>query len=275
MKGKSKIMEFEQRPVGLLDSGLGGLTVFREVKKQLPQESVIYFADTAHAPYGEKTNQQIMGYVFSIIDFLIQKHAKMIIIACNTATAVSLDNAKKKFPIPIIGVIEPGATAAIEKTKNKRIGIIGTEVTIRNKGYESFIKNIDPTITTFSNACSNHIIRKMEKEALKNKQILGDLMKKCLEPILKNNIDTLVLGCTHYPFLKNYIEKKSILGINLIDSSLATVRKAKILLEEHQLINSKKTKQDSFYISGNQDLFAKISENLLGYIPGEFYKIIL
>lgn len=262
-------------PVGLLDSGLGGLTVFREVKKQLPQERVIYFADTAHAPYGEKTSEQIMGYVFSIIDFLIQKHAKMIIIACNTATAVSLDNAKKKFPIPIIGVIEPGATAAIEKTKNKRIGIIGTEVTIRNKSYESFIKNIDPTITTFSNACSNHIIREMEKEALKNKQILGDLMKKCLEPILKNNIDTLVLGCTHYPFLKNYIEEKSVLGINLIDSSLATVRKAKILLEEHQLINSKKTKQDSFYISGNQDLFAKISENLLGYIPGEFYKIIL
>lgn len=262
-------------PIGLMDSGLGGLTVFREVRKQLPQESVIYFADTAHAPYGEKTNEQIMGYVFSIIDFLIQKHVKMVIIACNTATAVSLVSAKKKFPIPIIGVIQPGATAAIKKTKNKRIGIIGTEVTIRNKSYENLIKNIDPTITIFSNACSNLIIRKMEKEALRNKQVLQDLINKCLEPILKNNIDTLVLGCTHYPFLREYIEEKSILGINLIDPSLATIRKAKTLLEEHQLINSEKSKQDSFYISGNKDLFAEISEKLLGYSPGEFYKIIL
>jgi len=263
------------RPIGLLDSGLGGLSVFREIDKQMPQEQVIYFGDTAHAPYGEKTNEQIMDYVFSIINFLVQKDVKMVIIACNTATAVALDEAKKIYPVPIIGVIQPGANEATSKTKNRRIGIIGTEVTIRNQSYEKLIKKIDSSILTFGNYCSNQIIREMEEKALRNEDVIRNLLKECLEPIIYNDVDTLVLGCTHYPFLKNYIQELTELEMCLVDPAKATVKQAKKILEEHQLMNAHKNKTNSFFISGDSDLFAKIAEKLLGYYPGDFHRVTL
>ncbi len=259
----------------MLDSGLGGLSVFREIDKQMPQEQVVYFGDTAHAPYGEKTNEQITDYVFSIIDFLVQKDVKMIIIACNTATAVALGEAKKKYPVPIIGVIQPGANEATSKTQNRRIGIIGTEVTIRNQGYEKLIKKINPSIATFSNSCSNQIIREMEEKALRNEDAIRNLLKECLEPIINNDVDTLVLGCTHYPFLKKYIQEVTDLEMCLVDPAKATVKQAKKLLEEQQLINTHKNKNNSFFISGNADFFAKIAEKLLGYYPGDFHGVTL
>jgi len=154
MKGRLMIKEYKQRAIGLLDSGLGGLSVFREVKRQLPQDNIIYFGDTAHAPYGEKSNEQILNYVLSIIEFLVNKNVKLVIIACNTATAAALEEVKDKYPIPIFGVIQPGALEATARTRNKQIGIIGTEVTIRNKSYDKFIKTINPSIATFSNSCS-------------------------------------------------------------------------------------------------------------------------
>jgi len=263
------------RPIGLLDSGLGGLSVFREIDKQMPQEEVVYFGDTAHAPYGEKTNEQIMDYVFSIIDFLVQKDVKMVIIACNTATAVALDEAKKRFSLPIIGVIQPGANEATSKTKNRRIGIIGTEVTIRNQSYEKLIKKIDSSILTFSNSCSNQIIREMEEKALRNVDTIRNLLKECLKTIINNDIDTLVLGCTHYPFLKKYIQEVTEQEMCLVDPAKATVKQAKKILEEHQLTNTYKNKTNSFFISGDSALFAKIAEKLLGFYPGDFHRVTL
>ena len=267
--------EEKRKPIGLLDSGLGGLSVYREIKKQLPQEHVIYFGDTAHAPYGEKTNEQILDYVFSIIDFLLKEDVKMVIIACNTMTAVALDEVKMKYSIPVIGVIQPGALEAVCKTKNRRIGIIGTEVTIRNKSYEKLIKEIDPSIITFANPCSNQIIREMEEKALKNERKIQILLRECLEPIKKNDVDTLIWGCTHYPFLQRYIEQEIDSDIVLIDPSVATIRQLKDWLEQHYLINVTHDKQDSFYISGDPDLFAEIAAKLLGGYPGTFDKAIL
>ena len=263
------------RPIGLLDSGLGGLSVFREIEKQIPQEQVVYFGDTAHAPYGEKTNEQIMDYVFSIIDFLVQKDVKMVIIACNTATAVALDEAKKKYSVPIIGVIQPGANEATSKTQNRRIGIIGTEVTIRNQSYEKLIKKINPSIATFSHPCSNQIIREMEEKALRNEQAIRNLLKECLKPIINNDVDTLVLGCTHYPFLKKFIKQVINTEMCLVDPAKATVKQAKKILEEQKLVNAHKNEYNSFFISGDPALFAEIANKLLGYKSGNFDRIIL
>jgi len=264
-----------EQAIGLIDSGLGGLSVFKEIKEQLPLESIIYFGDTAHAPYGEKTDVQIKNYVFSILDFLVQKDVKIIIIACNTATAVVLEEVQDSFPVPIIGVIQPGAYEAILRTKNNRVGVIGTEVTIRNNSYEKVIKKINLSIAIFSNSCSNQLIREMEEKALRNEDTIRDLLRECLQPIINNDVDTLVLGCTHYPFLMKYIKQIINKKICLIDPAKATIKQAKKLLEKHQLINFHKNEYNSFFISGDPDLFAEIATKLLGYKPGNFNRIIL
>jgi glutamate racemase len=266
-------MKYEQKPIGLLDSGLGGLSVFREIKEQLTRENIIYIGDTAHAPYGEKTDVQIKNYVFSIVNFLVQKDVKLIIIACNTATAVALEEVKEGFPVPIIGVIQPGAYEATLRTQNNRVGVIGTEVTIRNNSYEKIIKRINPSIATFSNSCSNLLIREMEENALRNEGTIRDLLKECLQPIINNDVDTLVLGCTHYPFLKKFIEQLINTEICLVDPARATIRQAKKLLEKHQLINDHKNEYNSFFISGDPALFAEIATKLLGCKPGNFDRI--
>ena len=216
-------MRAEERAIGLLDSGLGGLSVFRELKKQLPLEKVIYFGDTAHAPYGEKTEEEILSYVITIIEFLREQKVKLITMACNTATAVALNKIKKRYDVPIIGVIQPGAQEAINKTKNKKIGIIGTEITIRNKSYEKIIKDMDSSIIICSKGCSNQLIREMEECALRDENKIKYLLKDCAKPLIERNIDTLVLGCTHYPILIKYIKDEISPDIVLVDPAEATV----------------------------------------------------
>lgn len=263
----------KDKAIGLLDSGLGGLSVFKELKKQLLLEQVIYYGDTIHTPYGEKTDEQILAYVISIIDFLVQQETKLIIIGCNTATAVVLEKVKDKYNIPIIGIIQPGAQEAIKKTRNKKIGIIGTEVTIRNKSYEKVIKDIDPTIITYSNACSNQIIREMEEHSLKNENRIKKLLKECIKPLIKNSIDTLIWGCTHYPFLKKYIYKEIDPDIIMIDPANATIREVNNLLKKlHLKNNCISEKEDCFFVSGDPDLFATVARKLIGYLPGKIQK---
>ena len=262
------------RAIGLLDSGLGGLSVFRELKKQLPREQTIYFGDTAHAPYGEKTDEEILSYVTTIVDFLFKQEVKLIIIACNTATSVALDRIKNRYSIPIIGIIQPGAQEAINKTKNKKIGIIGTEVTIRNKSYEKIIKDIDSSTIIHSRGCSSQIIREMEEQSLSNEDEIKLLLRECIKPMIKNGIDTLVWGCSHYPFLRKYMEEEIDHNIVLVDPAQATVKEARQWLVQNDLNNDITiNKEDIFYISGDVNLFAHIAQKLLGYSPGKFLKV--
>ena len=266
-------MRENEKAIGLLDSGLGGLSVFRELKKKLPLEQVIYFGDTAHAPYGEKTDETILSYVISIVDFLIEQEVKLIIIGCNTATVVSLEKVKARYSLPIIGIIRPGVQEAINKTKNKKIGIIGTEVTIRNKSYEKMIKRIDPSITIYSNACSNQIIREMEEQSLNNEKEIKLLLRECIRPLIKGGIDTLIWGCSHYPFLRKYIDEEIAHTVVLVDPAQALVKKVRAWLAQNTLNNDiALNKGDLFYISGNPDLFARIAQKLLGYSAGKFLK---
>ena len=224
----------DNRPIGVFDSGLGGLTVVRALKKLLPNESIIYFGDTARLPYGVKSNDLVKQYSIQITKFLIQKDAKIIIIACNTATATALNILKNKFSlIPIIGVIEPGVEHAILKTNNKNIGVIGTIATIRSDAYKESIKKIDSEIDVISKACPLFV--PFVEEGWTDGAAISEITAHYLS-IFKNNVDTLILGCTHYPLLKNIISKET-KHITLVDSASAVAKNAYKRLKKNSLLN--------------------------------------
>src|SRR5680860_567002 len=192
-----------EQPVGFLDSGLGGLSVIKEVKKLLPRENIEYFADNLRQPYGEKNQDELIDYTIQIVSFLLKKKIKICVIACNTATAASLKKAKAYFSIPIIGVIQPAVQDAIKKTSNKRIGVIATEFTTKNGAYPEEIKRIAPEIKVFSNFCPEFvpIVEAGEFTAPETYEVAREYLK----PLKEAQIDTLILGCTHHSFLKKVI----------------------------------------------------------------------
>ena len=224
----------DNRPIGVFDSGLGGLTVVRALKKLLPNESIIYFGDTARLPYGVKSNDLVKQYSIQITKFLIQKNAKIIIIACNTATATALNILKSKFSsIPIIGVIEPGVEHAILKTNNKNIGVIGTIATISSGAYKESIKKIDSEIDVISKACPLFV--PFVEEGWTYGAAISEITAHYLS-IFKNNVDILILGCTHYPLLKNIISKET-KHITLVDSASAVAKNTYKVLQDNNLLN--------------------------------------
>ena len=224
----------DSRPIGVFDSGLGGLTVVKELKKILPTESIVYFGDTARLPYGVKSKDLVQQYSIQITKFLIQNDAKIIIIACNTATAMALNTLRNKFSdIPIIGVIEPGVEQAILKTNNKNIGVIGTIATISTNAYKKSIKKIDSEIDVISKACPLFV--PFIEEGWTDGVAINEITAHYLS-IFKNNVDTLILGCTHYPLLKNIISKNT-KNLTLVDSAVAVARDAYKRLQENGLLN--------------------------------------
>jgi len=224
----------DKRPIGVFDSGLGGLTVVKALKKILPRESIVYFGDTARLPYGVKSKDLVQQYSIQITKFLIQNDAKIIIIACNTATAMALSTLRNKFcDIPIIGVIEPGVEQAILKTNNKNIGVIGTIATISSDAYKKSIKKIDSEINVISKACPLFV--PFVEEGWTNGSAISEITAYYLS-IFNNNVDTLILGCTHYPLLKNIISKET-KHITLVDSASAVAKNAYKRLQKNSLLN--------------------------------------
>ena len=207
-------------PIGMFDSGIGGLTVYREIKRILPDEEIIYLGDTARVPYGSKSEKTIRHYSFENTLFLFDYSIKLLVVACNTSTAYALDSLSKAFRFPIIGVIEPGSISAIKKTKNKKIGIIGTRATIESNAYPDNLKKLDVGVEVFSMACPLFV--PLVEEGLLNDEITKLTIKKYLTPLLKNRIDTLILGCTHYPLLKPAIREYIGTGIEILDSAEET-----------------------------------------------------
>lgn len=210
-------------PIGIFDSGIGGLTVLKEISRVLPDEHIVYLGDTARVPYGVKSSETIARYSFECAEFLLGQNIKLLVIACNTASAISLRKIQKKVSIPVIGVIEPGASAAVSSTKNKRIGIIGTEATIKSNAYPKAIKALGKDIEVFGLSCPLFV--PLAEEGLTD----GTIARMIAERYLKNTIDkadTLILGCTHYPLLKKVIQ--DILGdVCLIDSAVETAMTVK------------------------------------------------
>lgn len=252
-----------QQAIAVLDSGVGGLTVVKEVMRQLPREKILYFGDTARTPYGPRPSQEIIQFTREIVDYLSQFQPKMMVIACNTATAVALEDIRNRLSIPVVGVINPGARAAIGKTKTGRIGVIGTEGTIKSGAYEQALHRLSPHVDVVSQACpafvplvENGNFRSGETERIVRENLL---------PLGSRKLDCLILGCTHYPFLAETISETMGPSVTLISSADETAREiSTILHENNQLTGSDMTPVHQFFCSGDTKKFQEIAQTWLG-----------
>lgn len=251
------------KPIGVFDSGIGGLTVVKELMRILPHEKIIYFGDTARVPYGIKSRQTIIKFSLENILFLLKQDVKTIVVACNTSSSIALPVLKMHFKIPIIGVIGPGVKEAIYATRNKRIGVIATKATIASCAYERQIKRLDPAIKVFNQACP--LLVPLAEEGWLNHKATYDIASVYLAPLKKARIDTLILGCTHYPLLKSVF--KDVLGssVELIDSARQVAYETKEVLLSEGLLNKKGRKpKHIFYVSDQLQQFKKLAKNFLG-----------
>ena len=247
------------RPIGVFDSGLGGLTVLKEIMKITPNENIVYFGDTARVPYGPRSKETIIKYTFQAIDFLISKNVK----ACNTATARALKEANEKYDLPIIGVIEAGAKTAAYTTKNKIVGVIGTDGTIRSKAYNIEIAKIDPEIKIVDKACPLFV--PIVEEGWANTDIASLTARRYLEELMDKGIDSLVLGCTHYPLLKRTIGEIVGENVKLVNPARETAKDLKRILENDNILREE-TEEDpkyEYYVSDIPEKFASIAEEFL------------
>jgi len=260
---RTKKNDMFSQPIGIFDSGLGGLTVAKEIFRQLPYEDVIYYGDTARVPYGNKSKKTITKFSLENADFLKEYNVKLIIVACNTACSLSLQALKKKIDIPIVGVIEPAVKRAIQISKNGKIGIIGTNSTINSKAYDKKIKKIDKAMQVSSKSCPLFV--PLVEEGWLNKDITYKIAKTYLDCFKRRNVDTLILACTHYPLLIKVIS--TIMGskVKLVDSASEVAKVAKTTLKRIDSLSEEKEKPSyQFYVSDEPAYFTKVGEKFLG-----------
>lgn len=252
-------------PIGVFDSGVGGLTVAREIMRQMPDERIVYFGDTARVPYGSKSRDTVIRYSRQIIRFLETKHVKAIVIACNTASAYALETVKQELNIPIIGVIESGARTAVEATRNGRIGVIGTEATIGTGIYTEVMKQLRPGICVTSKPCPLFV--PLVEEGLTHDSVTDEIASRYLSCMKGRYIDTLVLGCTHYPLLRSTLRRLMGDEVTLVNPAYETAIELKRLLEEQGLerIPAADTdgEQYEFYVSDLADKFTSFATAIL------------
>lgn len=205
------------RPIGVFDSGIGGLTVVKALRDRLPNETILYLGDTARVPYGPKSPDTVQRYSLELAHMLMERNAKALVVACNTVSSVALPLLTRKFSVPVIGVIEPGARAALQATRNQHIGVIGTRATIRSGAYEKALRATDNNVRVSSRACP--LLVPLIEEGLLDDEVTDQVIIRYLEPLLADQIDTLVLGCTHYPLLSTAIARVIGRKITLVDSA--------------------------------------------------------
>ncbi len=263
----------KNRPIGIFDSGLGGLTVVKAVQKELPKEKLIYFGDTARIPYGTKSPDTILHYARQIVRFLMKREkVKAVVVACNTSSAWALRDLRKEFSIPVLGVIEPGATAAVEMTRNGRIGVIGTEGTIYSKAYPEAIHRLMPKAKVISQACPLFV--PLVEEGKLSGPVTESIVREYLRPLLKANIDTLLLGCTHYPLLKKVIAKTMSKKVKIVDSADETARSLHRELETHG-IGLSGHGGGKYYVSDLSRKFKEHAQRFLGRNISKVEKIFI
>lgn len=220
-------------PIGYIDSGFGGLTVVRQSLKQIPNESVIFIGDSARCPYGPRTPEEVKAYTWQLTQFLLNKGIKMLVIACNTATAAALSEIRAAIDIPVVGVVHPGSRAAVKQTDSRHIAVIGTEGTINSKLYENVMLEKDNTLTITSIACPEFV--PIVESDRRDTDATRKIVAKRLAPLKTKNIDTLILGCTHYPLLSHKIQDFMGPDVYLIDSGKETVNEVSTLLDYYNL----------------------------------------
>ena len=253
-------------PVGVFDSGVGGLTVAREIMRNLPSEKIVYFGDTARVPYGSKSKETVIRYSRQIIRFLLEQQVKAIVVACNTASAFALDAVKDELDIPIIGVIEAGARVAAAETRNKRVGVIGTVGTVGSGIHEAYLKKIDPQIQVMGKACPLFV--PLVEEGWLHDPVTVEVASRYLKELQEKEIDTLILGCTHYPLLRSTI--REIMGekVRLVNPAYETALELGNLLKEKNLLSTGTQQEEfpyRFYVSDLANEFKNFANSILPY----------
>ncbi|MFA5241801.1 MAG: glutamate racemase [Sulfuricella sp.] len=249
--------------IGVFDSGVGGLTVVRAMMERLPFENIIYFGDTARVPYGVKSVETISYYTREIAEFLLQKQVKMLIIACNTMAAVASQVVKDLSPVPVLDVIDAGALGAIAASNRRKVGIIGTPTTINSNAYARAIHQYEPDVRIFSQACPLFV--PLVEEGWLDHPVTRLTAQEYLKPVLAQDVDTLVLGCTHYPLLKPLLQDVAGSGVKLVDSAEAMAEEAAALLAGLDLANPQRNQPDyQFYVTDVPLRFQTIGERFLG-----------
>ena len=253
-------------PVGVFDSGVGGLTVAREISRQLPNENIVYFGDTARVPYGSKSQNTIIRFSEQIIRFLKTKDVKAIVIACNTASALALDAVRDEFDVPVMGVVIPGARAAVEATCNRKIGVVGTDATVRSGMYTKIIRQMAPDITVVEKACPLFV--PLVEEGFKDHAVTREIIEYYLESMRGSGIDAMILGCTHYPLLRSKIREYMGEGIQIVNPAYETALDLKRLLRDRDMENDGATEEHSrysFYVSDAAEKFRRFANTVMPF----------
>ena len=260
----------QHRAIGIFDSGVGGLTVFKEISRLLPGENLVYLGDTARVPYGTKSVETVQRYALEAAEFLVNQGVKLLVVACNTASAVALPLLREHFKLPVIGVIEPGARRAASSL-NRRIGVIGTEGTINSQRYAEAIHALVPDAKISSVACPLFV--PLAEEGWAGHEIARLTAVEYLQPLMTEEIDTLVLGCTHYPLLSNTL--RQVLGgtVLLVDSAAETAKSVKEVMQQHGLNNSENGGQHTFFVTDVPTRFERVGQAFLGKSRGEIEQI--
>jgi len=265
-------MNSTRQPIGVFDSGIGGLTVVKALIEDLSSESIVYFGDTARVPYGTKSKSTIVKFSLENVEFLLRFGVKCIVIACNTSSSWALPTLRKYFKVPIIGVIRPGALAAVRQTRNKRIGIIGTNATIHSRAYEMAIHRLDPSVRVFSQGCPLFV--PLVEEGWLNGAISRQVAAQYLRPLIRQRIDTLILGCTHYPLLAPTI--RQVLGphVALVDSARQTASEVRgVLLGANTLCERRVRPRYRFFVTDEPAHFSRVGHWFLGRLIGSVERV--
>lgn len=267
MSAKREQTERKSAPIGVFDSGVGGLTVAREIMRQIPNERLVYFGDTARVPYGNKSKETVTKFSRQIVRFLETQNVKAIVVACNTASAYALDEIEQELDIPVIGVVKPGAKVAAQATRNGKVGVIATAGTISSKIYTEYIQGINPDIYVVGKACPLFV--PLVEEGLLKDPVTDEIAMRYLSELKDIDIDTLILGCTHYPLIRSTIGRIMGEHVTLVNPAYETARELKELLEKEDLLNPMEpalgTNQYQFYVSDAADKFKTFANSILKY----------
>ena len=257
----------KEAPIGVFDSGVGGLTVVREIMRQIPNEKIIYFGDTARVPYGNKSKETVTRFSKQIVRFLQTHHVKTIVVACNTASAYAIEELERELDIPVIGVVKPGARMAVDMTRNGKIGVIATEGTINSGLYTKYIKSLREDAVIYGKACPLFV--PLVEEGLWQDPVTVEIARRYLTELIDLDIDTLILGCTHYPLIRSVIGQAMGDGVTLVNPAYETAIALKKLLAEKGLLNEVTPPLGSnpyqFYVSDGAEKFKQFANSIIKY----------
>lgn len=266
IEASSKLLR-KDAPIGVFDSGVGGLTVAREIMRQIPNEKIIYFGDTARVPYGSKSQDTVTRFSEQIVRFLRTFQVKTIVVACNTASAYALDTLEADTDIPIIGVVKPGANVAADVTRNGRIGVIATEATIGSQMYPKYIEELDKNVTIYGKACPLFV--PLIEEGLWEDPVTDEIARRYLTELIDIDIDTLILGCTHYPLIRSTLRRIMGDSVTLVNPAYETAIELKEMLAGLELLNDEPpglgSNRYQFYVSDKAEKFVRFANSIIKY----------